>query len=150
MELPVVRISRVDETLSEILNIVVNSNSVGKKDISNTSFTNSELNKIIRAMAMLNANIISKRILGIGIIKNKTAKSKYTATPKSDFFTSLSSFPFYFSTKYFYSGIPLQEPLLRPDITPVEPEPLYQHWHIAFSLMVYFQQSQLCFLLLFP
>ena len=35
---PVERISLVDETLSEILKMVVKSNSVGKKDISRTSF----------------------------------------------------------------------------------------------------------------
>lgn len=84
---PVDKISTVDETLSEILNIVVNSNSVGKNDISSTSFTKSTLKRMMSAIERLNASITSNRKDGIGMIKNKTAHNRYNPTPKSVFLT---------------------------------------------------------------
>ena len=66
--------------------MVVNSKSVGKNDISSTSFTNSTLKSIMSAIERLNASIISKRNDGIGMIKNKTAHNRYIPTPKSVFF----------------------------------------------------------------
>ena len=70
---PVVRISLVDETLSEIRNIVVNKSSVGKKDISSTSFAKRQLNNITRATAILMPSNMSRRKLGMGMIKNMIA-----------------------------------------------------------------------------
>ena len=84
---PLVRISFVEETLREILKIVVNSKSVGKKDISKTSCTNRTFIRTINAMDILNAIITSSKKLGIGMIKNATAASKYSAIPTSVFLT---------------------------------------------------------------
>ena len=89
---PVVRINFVEETFNEILKIVVNNSNVGKKDISNTSFTNKTLNKIISAMEMFSASITSSKAAGIGKMKNTIAASKYNATPIYAFFTALSSY----------------------------------------------------------
>jgi hypothetical protein len=63
----------VDDTFKEIRKIVVNKSSVGKKDISSTSFTYSTLNNMMSAMEILNASITSKRKDGIGIMKKITA-----------------------------------------------------------------------------
>ena len=73
---PVVRISLVELTLREILKIVVNNKSVGKKAISKISFMNMVCNIITSAIEILNANNISKRIEGIGTMKNTTAALK--------------------------------------------------------------------------
>ena len=83
---PVRRIKRVDETFNEMRKIVVNSNNVGKNDISSTSFTNNTLNRIIKAIAILKASITSNNNDGIGTIKKTTAQSKYNPTPISAFF----------------------------------------------------------------
>jgi hypothetical protein len=50
------------------------------------SFTKSTSINTIKAIAIFKAIIISSKIGGIGIIKNKTAASKYNATPTSAFF----------------------------------------------------------------
>jgi hypothetical protein len=60
----------VDETLSDILNSVVNSNIVGKVDILRTSGEKSALNRTIIAIDMLKATSISSSHDGIGIMKN--------------------------------------------------------------------------------
>ena len=73
---PVERIRRVDDTFKEILKMVVNNKSVGKYDISSTSFTNKTLNRIIRATERLNASITSSKPEGIGTIKKITAQSR--------------------------------------------------------------------------
>ena len=73
---PVLKINLVEETFSEIRKIVVNKSNVGKNDISNTSFTNNALNKTIRAIDILIANITSNKIEGIGIMKKMTAHNK--------------------------------------------------------------------------
>ena len=56
--------------------MVVNNKSVGKYDISSTSFTNKTLNRIIRATERLNASITSSKPEGIGTIKKITAQSR--------------------------------------------------------------------------
>ena len=53
--------------------MVVNNNSVGKNDISSTSFANNALKRIIIASEILIASMTSNKIEGIGIIKNMTA-----------------------------------------------------------------------------
>ena len=70
---PVDKINRVEETFNEIRNMVVNNNSVGKNDISSTSFANNALKRIIIASEILIASMTSNKIEGIGIIKNMTA-----------------------------------------------------------------------------
>jgi hypothetical protein len=65
--------------------MVVNKSSVGKKDISSTSFTYSTLNKTMSAIDRLRASITSSKKDGIGIIKKITAASKYKPTPTSSF-----------------------------------------------------------------
>ena len=70
---PVDKINRVEETFNEIRNMVVNNNSVGKNDISSTSFANNALKRIIIAREILIASMTSNKIEGIGIIKNMTA-----------------------------------------------------------------------------
>ena len=90
---PVVRIRRVEDTFREILNSVVNSNNVGKNDISKISCTNSALNRMINAMEMLTISITSNKMLGIGIIKKITAQSRYAAIPKSAFFMVIFLLP---------------------------------------------------------
>jgi hypothetical protein len=75
----------VEDTFNEIRKIVVNKSSVGKNDISSTSFTKSTLNRMISAMERFKASITSKSQDGIGMIKKITAQSKYAATPMSDF-----------------------------------------------------------------
>ena len=72
---PSLKISFVDETLSDILKIVVNNSIVGNAAISSTSFAYNELN-----------NITSNHE-GIEIIKNKTAASIYMPINKSFFFS---------------------------------------------------------------
>ncbi len=73
---PVERISLVDETLSEILNIVVNKSSVGKKDISSTSLTKRQLKSTTRATEILKASMMSRTKEGIGRIKNIIAATR--------------------------------------------------------------------------
>jgi hypothetical protein len=75
----------VDDTFNEIRKIVVNKSSVGKNDISSTSFTKSTLNNIMSATERFRASMMSKSHDGIGMIKNITAHSRYAATPMSDF-----------------------------------------------------------------
>ena len=66
---PLVRISFVEDTLREILKIVVNNNIVGNDAISSTSFAYNALNNIISATAILSARRISSSHDGIEIIK---------------------------------------------------------------------------------
>ena len=68
--LPFNKISLVDDTFSDILNSVVNSNIVGNVDIFSTSTENSALNKTIIAMDILSATRTSSIIEGMGIMKN--------------------------------------------------------------------------------
>ena len=84
--LPVVKISRVEDTFREIRKIVVNKSKVGKKDISSTSFTNNVLKRTINAIEMFSASITSSKLELIGTIKKMTAASRYSATPMSAFF----------------------------------------------------------------
>ena len=65
---PVPRINFVEETFNAILKIVVNKSMVGKKDISNTSFANIQVNKIVKETAILNANKTSNKAAGMVII----------------------------------------------------------------------------------
>ena len=83
----------MEDTFREILNSVVNSNNVGKNDISKISCTNSALNRMINAMEMLTISITSNKMLGIGIIKKITAQSRYAAIPKSAFFMVIFLLP---------------------------------------------------------
>jgi hypothetical protein len=80
----------VEETFKEIRNNVVNNSSVGKNDMSKTSWTKSALNNTINAMEILIANMQSNKMEGIGTMKNMTAQSKYKATPTSAFLLLLS------------------------------------------------------------
>ena len=73
---PVVKIRRVEDTLREIRNMVVNNSNVGKKDISRTSFTNNVLNRTISAIEIFSASITSSNVELIGTIKKMTAASK--------------------------------------------------------------------------
>ena len=84
---PSLKISFVDETLSDILKIVVNNSIVGNAAISSTSFAYNELNNITSATIILNASNISSNHEGIEIIKNKTAASIYMPINKSFFFS---------------------------------------------------------------
>jgi hypothetical protein len=77
---PVERISLVDETLSEILKMVVNKSSVGKPDISSVSFAKRQLKTIKRAILILNKIRKSSIHDFIGIMKNITAAKRYIAT----------------------------------------------------------------------
>ena len=63
-EVPVVRISLVEETFMAILKIVVNSRIVGKYDISSTSLINIQANRMVKAMAILNAINTSRTVAG--------------------------------------------------------------------------------------
>ena len=80
---PVFKIRRVDDTFKEIRKIVVNSKSVGKNDISSTSCTNRQLNRMTSAMEILKISSISSKKEGIGTIKNTIAANRYKATPTS-------------------------------------------------------------------
>ena len=70
---PVVKIRRVEETLSEIRKIVVNSKIVGKFDISRTSLQKIVFIRMINATEILSASITSSIADGIGTMKNTTA-----------------------------------------------------------------------------
>jgi hypothetical protein len=83
---PSAKIKRVDEILSDILNIVVNNNNVGKLDNDSASGENNALNNITIDNVILIASIKSRRSDGIGIIMNTIAASKYTTTTISCFF----------------------------------------------------------------
>ena len=83
---PVPKISLVEDTLSEILNMVVKSRMVGKACISSGSFENSAINKITSATAILNARSTSSNALGTDIIRKTMAARIYNPTNKSDFF----------------------------------------------------------------
>ena len=84
---PVVRMSLVEDTLSDILNMVVNKSIVGKNDISSTSVANIALNMIVKATAMFIARSTSKRPDEIGTMSIMIAARRYPATPRSAFFT---------------------------------------------------------------
>ena len=119
---PVVKIKRVEETFKEIRNNVVNNSSVGKNDMSKTSWTKSALNNTINAMEILIANMQSNKMEGIGTMKNMTAQSKYKATPTSAFFI-LHSPP----SKYSLDYKPWQGLLPPPDRVPAESPARYPH-----------------------
>ena len=70
---PLFKIKRVEDTFSEIRKIVVNNSSVGKNDISSTSCTNRQLNRITSATDILKISNMSNRKEGIGTIKNMIA-----------------------------------------------------------------------------
>ena len=90
---PSLNISFVDETLSEILKIVVNNNKVGNEAISRTSLANNVLNKITIATPILNASNISNNHDGIEIMKNNTAERRYIPMNRSFFFIFITYFP---------------------------------------------------------
>jgi hypothetical protein len=75
---PFIRISLVDETFNEILNIVVNRSIVGKLDILSTSVEKSALNSIIIASAILNATPTSRSIAGKGTTIKMMMESMYS------------------------------------------------------------------------
>ena len=83
---PSLNISLVEETLSDILKIVVNNSNVGNEAISSTSFANKALNKTTIATPILNASSISNNHDGIEIMKNNTAERRYIPMNKSFFF----------------------------------------------------------------
>ena len=100
---PVPKISFVEDTFNAILNMVVNKRIVGKKDISKTSFTNIHVNKMVNAMAILNASKISSKPEGTVMMNIAIAVNKYIATPKSAFFIEFS-LPF--SQNYLFYTLP--------------------------------------------
>ena len=79
---PFFNISLVEDTLREILKIVVNNSIVGKDAISRTSLAKSELNS---TTIILNASKISSNHEGIEIMKNNTAASRYIPINRSFF-----------------------------------------------------------------
>ena len=79
---PVRSISLVEEIFSDILNIVVKSNIVGKLDISSASLENIALKRTIIASDKLTASNTSKSTLGIGIINIITERSTKLPIPK--------------------------------------------------------------------
>ena len=83
--LPFFNISLVEDTLREILKIVVNNSIVGKDAISKTSLANNELKSTTRATIMLIASKISSSHDGIEIMKNKTAARRYIPINRSFF-----------------------------------------------------------------
>ena len=74
-EVPVFRISLVEDTFMAILKMVVNKRIVGKYDISNTSLMNMQANKMVKATAMLNAMNTSRIAAGSGTINIMNATS---------------------------------------------------------------------------
>ena len=91
---PFFKISFVEDTFNEIRNNVVKSSMVGYAAISRTSFAYNVLNKIISAIPILIASIISNNHEGIEIMKNITAASRYKPMNKSFFFTLIIPFSF--------------------------------------------------------
>ena len=80
---PVPKISLVEDMFSAIRNKVVNSNSVGKKDKSNTSFTNIVENNMVKEIAILNAKSTSKSQFGSVMMNIKNAVNTYMAMTTS-------------------------------------------------------------------
>ena len=73
---PFERISFVDETLREILKIVVKRRIDGNDDISKASFEKIELNKTVKAIEIFKASKISRSPAGTDIIRKIMAASK--------------------------------------------------------------------------
>ena len=82
---PFFNISLVEDTLREILKIVVNNSIVGKDAISRTSLAKSELKSTTIATRILIASRISSSHEGIEIMKNNTAASRYIPINRSFF-----------------------------------------------------------------